>query len=1062
MVRFYLSSVWLLMSVLGFSQDQYLVINPDGHKGNVLDADIDAKGNIITGSFDKTIKVWSSKKGRLINEFRGEIGPGNEGMIYTLDISPNQKYIAVAGWFGKNDESEKLGDVRIYDYETGKIYRVLSSFHANVVRCVRFTPDSQNIIIADADGFIIKWNVRSKQALMVYETNLSDIINIEMGDDYFTSAHYDGYAYKWDLNKEKPVKKLSFFSQKKLKYPVSTRTAISKDGNWIAVAGKELGMVLILNRKMKLVSSFTIDNCQKIIDMDFSPSGDQIICSVQASANNRAVVFSKHDNQWVEMESHPADAMIHVVKFLTEETCVTIGGFSNQVDIWDLTGKKEDVVMKGIGQTYYSASLNGSILSYGLVADKAYGRATCNESFNLFTRRKQPIDTTLDFNYPVFEQNGWFLYNQTVNRQTQYDPNEILQILHGDTIKAEIKRYYWNGYVNRTFSFIDDKYLVSGGDYGMLKAYDYEGNEVSNFVGHEGAVSSVSLSENGEFLVTASYDNTIRIWPLNKVGVEDETVREMSMFEIFEALGLGVDWQLKIKEMGLEKEAKSKSVESGQKVIDALRKSGEEVSFLQYYLNGITANQIKPVVSIFVASNDEWVIWNPEGYFTSSKKGAQFIGYHINQGKKNEAKYYPFEQFDLKYNRPDIIFKDLQIADASIIDLYHRAYLKRLKRANISEKDLLDDIHVPTLKIEKYEQTKNDLTLSITAKDSKYKLKQLNVFINDVPVFGRKGKSLEALNTNTVEQKIALELMEGENKVQVSVLNDKGTESFKETLYLTTEMNQDKDLYVVAIGVSEYQNEKFNLKYAAKDAEDVINAFDDNKLYSTVHNLLLTNEKVTKSNIYQVQDFLKNVKPNDVVILFVAGHGVLDKDYNYYYCTHDIDFNHPEEKGMSYIELEALFDKVKAIRKLLIMDTCHSGEVDKEEVEAIKSDNSVSGDIIFRSTSTQVLRQRKGLKQTNETVKEMFNDLNRGTGTTVLSSAGGVEFAMESDQWKNGLFTYCLLNGLKSKKADFNQDGMVYLSELQLFIRSEVMLKSKGKQTPTSRFENISLDYPIW
>jgi WD40 repeat protein len=1056
--------IFLVSSIFSFSQEQYLVINPDGHKSSILDAVIDDNQNIITGSFDKTIKIWDSKRGKLIKEFRGKIGPGNEGMIYTIDLSPDQKYIAVAGWFGKNDESESLGDVRIYNYETGEIYKVLSGgVHTNVVRALRFTPDSQNLIVADADGFIVKWEFRYKNPILLYETKLIDVVNIEMGDDYFVTGHFDGTVYKWNLEKEKPAKKFPFFNNPKLNMVIGARVATSINGELIAVAGKELGMVLILNRKMKLLQSFFIDDCQKIVDLDFSPSGNKLIFSVKEPANNRALIFEKKNTEWVETKSHKSDAMLHVVKFISENKCVTIGGFSNEIDIWDLKGKKKDVIMKGIGQTYYSAALNGTQLTYGLTADKAYGNASYSETFNLFTRRKQTIDTTFHFNQPFFELNGWYLYNTEVDKKSAYDPNEILQVYHGDTVKAEIERYHWDGYVNRCFSFVNKNYLVSGGDYGTLKAYDYEGNEVSTFVGHEGAVSSVTVSENGQYLVSGAYDNTIRIWPLNQIGQKIEDINVMSMYEIINKLGVGDGWKDKLRALGLRKNiGNEKSIEACQEIIDAFTKDGEDVSFLQYYLNAMTANEIKPIVSIFVASNDEWVIWNTDGYFTSSKKGAKFIGYHLNQGKKKAAKFYPFEQFDLKFNRPDIIFNDLGIADKSIIDLYYRAYQKRLKRSNVLESDLLDEIHVPELIIESYKQIDNTVEIKIISTDSKYNLKKINIYNNDVPIYGLKGISIKSLNAKEFEATYTVDLMEGDNKIQVSVMNEKGTESFKETIYISANENQQKDLYVVSIGTSKYLDSKFDLKYAAKDAEDMSEMFEDNKLYNTVHNLLLTNDRVTKENIYKIKDFLANVKTNDVVILFIAGHGVLDKDYNYYYCTHDVDFNKPEEKGISYTELEQLFDQVKALRKLLIMDTCHSGEVEKDEIEEIESENTEEGDIIFRSTSTTVLRERKGLKQTNETVKEMFNDLNRGTGTTVISSAGGVEFAMESDAWKNGLFTYCLLNGLQSKKADLNEDGIVYLSELQFYIRNEVSKKSNGKQTPTSRFENISLDYPVW
>jgi len=69
---------------------------------------------------------------------------------------------------------------------------------------------------------------------------------------------------------------------------------------------------------------------------------------------------------------------------------------------------------------------------------------------------------------------------------------------------------------------------------------------------------------------------------------------------------------------------------------------------------------------------------------------------------------------------------------------------------------------------------------------------------------------------------------------------------------------------------------------------------------------------------------------------------------------------------------------------------------------------------------------------------------------------------MESGNWKNGLFTYCLLQGLESMDADLNNDGEIWLSELQKYVQNEVSKLSKGKQQPTSRIENNTLDYRVW
>jgi WD40 repeat protein len=53
-----------LISSAQESNDHYLVINPKGHKSNIRGLEISADGKqIISCSFDKTIKVWDAETG---------------------------------------------------------------------------------------------------------------------------------------------------------------------------------------------------------------------------------------------------------------------------------------------------------------------------------------------------------------------------------------------------------------------------------------------------------------------------------------------------------------------------------------------------------------------------------------------------------------------------------------------------------------------------------------------------------------------------------------------------------------------------------------------------------------------------------------------------------------------------------------------------------------------------------------------------------------------------------------------------------------------------------------
>ena len=355
---------------------------------------------------------------------------------------------------------------------------------------------------------------------------------------------------------------------------------------------------------------------------------------------------------------------------------------------------------------------------------------------------------------------------------------------------------------------------------------------------------------------------------------------------------------------------------------------------------------------------------------------------------------------------------------------------------------------------------------SITAKfklQDQSNLSSYNIWINNVPVHGKNGKSISG-QEQSISEDIAL--IHGLNKVQIACRNSNGYESLIQTFYVEKEGDiPNKDLYLVTIGTSNYMDNRYNLTYPVKDAGDLIDLMKTNpsQIYGNIKTKTLFNEEVTVKNVTDLKLFLKDAKPNDVVIVFVAGHGILDADFDYYFGTHDINFNAPATNGLAYEKLEQLLDGILANKKILIMDTCHSGEVDKEDVFFSEGEDEQEGDedIAFRAVGDAV-KEDKSKATPTRLAREMFNDLRKGTGATVISSAGGVEFAMESDEWKNGLFTYCMLNGLKNRTADLNKDGTIMLLELQEYVVEKVKQLSHGRQVPNSRIQNIELDFPIW
>jgi uncharacterized caspase-like protein len=464
---------------------------------------------------------------------------------------------------------------------------------------------------------------------------------------------------------------------------------------------------------------------------------------------------------------------------------------------------------------------------------------------------------------------------------------------------------------------------------------------------------------------------------------------------------------------------------------------------------------------LLVGEGDNYIFKTSENFYKVSKEGYDLVTFRIG----NQA--FPFEQFDAIFNRPDLVLKKLGCSDEALMSLYEKAYLKRIKKLGLqpTTEIVLNDIPRATLKnAREIPAITENKSVNVVVDFADVKgLSNYNIWVNNVPVHGKNGKTITG-TSKSISEDIAL--IHGLNKIQIACRNGTGYESLIQTFYIEQQgTTPERDLYLVTIGTSNYKDSRYNLNYPVKDAKDLDSLMSSNSsgLYRNVKTKNLFDKDVTKENVAALGAFLAESRPNDVVIVFVAGHGVLDANFDYYFGTHDIDFTNPSKRGLAYEKLEHILDGIKANRKILIMDTCHSGEVDKEDVffAANEPQEEDDEDIAFRSVGTAVAED-KTQATPSRLAGELFNDLRKGTGATVISSAGGVEFAMESDEWKNGLFTYCMLNGLQNRTADLDGDGVIMLLELQEYVVDKVRALSHGRQVPNSRIQNIELDFPIW
>jgi WD40 repeat protein len=460
---------------------------------------------------------------------------------------------------------------------------------------------------------------------------------------------------------------------------------------------------------------------------------------------------------------------------------------------------------------------------------------------------------------------------------------------------------------------------------------------------------------------------------------------------------------------------------------------------------------------IFIDTTD-FIIITPDKYYQSTPGAVKLLHYAAP-----DMKVITFEQLDVKYNRPDKVLQAMGSTDTTLINAYRKAYEKRIRKLGIDTTAFTNNIEVPEADFANrdaihYENTTPQLTLRIKGKDAAYALERFNIWINEVPLFGSNGLSLKHKKRNLFDTTLTVTLSQGVNIIETSVTNSNGMESYHMPLTVSCKpaTAQPERLHFVGIGIDRFRDSRHNLNYSVKDVRDL--ALKLKEKYGTAIRIdTLFNESVTTANITQLKKKLMKTAVDDKVIVSYSGHGLLSKQYDYYLSTYQVDFNNPEKGGLPYEELEALLDGIPARKKLMLIDACHSGEVDKEELQKIAQVNREAETTSGAKGGTPLVLDTKktGIKNSFELMQQLFVNVGRSTGATIISAAGGTQFALERGDLKNGVFTYSILEYM-------NTHASATVSELKNYVNRRVPELTKGAQVPTTRTETRQVEWRLW
>ncbi len=237
-------------------------------------------------------------------------------------------------------------------------------------------------------------------------------------------------------------------------------------------------------------------------------------------------------------------------------------------------------------------------------------------------------------------------------------------------------------------------------------------------------------------------------------------------------------------------------------------------------------------------------------------------------------------------------------------------------------------------------------------------------------------------------------------------------------------------LHILAVGVDSYEDPTLKLAFAAADAKAIAGAFSKGlgEPYRAGEAVTLLDAKARKQAVLDALATLRdNVKPNDLVVFFFAGHGVKDKTA-FYLLTVEANTKNLTDTAVSGADLRKTLGEFPC-QVLLLLDACHSGG-------AVKDFRPVVDDLTRELTDDDV-------------------------GVAVLSAAMANEQAQEKDG--HGMFTNAVLKALaQAPGVPFNhRNNLLYVHHLHSFVFDEVSGLSDQRQHPFLSLPWVVEPFPI-